>query len=310
MRKKTMWSRREFVTSGLTGVGLAATRPSVLAGGGTPQESAREGMRIPITMCHGVTDRLTLERFEQYLRIARELEFSTINYDQLYAWLTGAGTLPARPLMIDVDHPVGSVPADMFPLMEQHGFTGNLFVNTGYFQQRCEQSPVGGGQSLCATWDQIRQLKASGWTIGAHTHSHPNLSELSVNDPDGQAIRAEMETNDTLLQEHLGERPQYFAFTGNSTGSTWSTVADREAKKRYRLGRLWITGGQCEIDGRVERYADFVGATGPDEADGGPPHAVRYITRQTPFFRLPSMELEYLIYEAEALRQYLTRALG
>lgn len=305
MRKKTLWSRREFVTSGLAGVGLTATIPSVLAGAGTPQESARQDARIPITMCHGVTDRLTLERFEQYLRIATELGFSTINYDQLYAWLTGAGTLPAHPLMIDVDHPVRSVPADMFPLMEQYGFTGNLFVNTGYFGERCGQ-----GQSRCATWDQIHELMTSGWTIGAHTHSHPNLSELSLNDPAGRAIRAEMDTNDALLEEHLGLRPQYFAFTGNRTGSTWSTVADREARKRYRLGRLWIIGDKCEIDGKVERYADFVGATGPDEADGGPPHAVRYITRQTPFFRLPSVELEYLIYEPEAFRQYLTRALG
>ena len=29
MREKTMWSRREFVTSGLAGVGLTATLPSV-----------------------------------------------------------------------------------------------------------------------------------------------------------------------------------------------------------------------------------------------------------------------------------------
>ncbi len=119
-----------------------------------------------------------------------------------------------------------------------------------------------------------------------------------------------MDTNDALLEEHLGLRPQCFAFTGNRTGSTWSTVADREARQRYRLGRLWIIGGKCEIDGKVERYADFVGATGPDKADGGPPDAVRYITRQTPFFRLPSMELEYLVYEPQAFRQYLTRALG
>ena len=150
----------------------------------------------------------------------------------------------------------------------------------------------------------------SGWTIGAHTHTHPNLSSLALTDPGGQAILAEMDTNDALLEEHLGLRPQYFAFTGTSTGSTWSTVADMEAKKRYKLGRLWIIGDKCEIDGKVERYADFVGATGPDEADGGPPHAARYITRNTPLFRLPSMELERLIYEPEAFRQYLTLALG
>ena len=136
------------------------------------------------------------------------------------------------------------------------------------------------------------------------------MSELSLTDPAGQVLRAEMDTNDALLEEHLGLRPEYFAFTGNSTGVTWSTVADIEAKKRYRLGRLWIICNKCEIDGKIERYADFVGATGADEADGGPSHAARYITRNTPLFRLPSMELERLIYEPEAFRQYLTLALG
>jgi len=112
-----------------------------------------------------------------------------------------------------------------------------------------------------------------------------------------------MDTNDSLLEEPLGLRPQYFTFTGNSTSTTWSTVADMEAQRRYKLGRLWIIGNRCEIDGTVERYADFVGATGDDEADGGPPHAARYITREPPLFRLPSMELGRSLYEPEAFRQ-------
>ena len=122
MQEKTMWSRRQFVTSGLAGIGLTASRPSVLTGGSATQEAAPQDVRIPITMCHGINGRLTLERFEQYLRIARELGFSTIGYDQLYLWLTGAGTLPTHPLMIDVDHPVRSVYVDIFPLMQEYGF--------------------------------------------------------------------------------------------------------------------------------------------------------------------------------------------
>ena len=307
MQEQRMLSRRQFVASGLAG--LALTPCVTSAGAGRTQAGAGPDVRIPITMCHGINERLTVERFERYLRIASELGFSTINYDQLYLWLTGAGTLPVHPLLIDVDHPVASVSTDMLPIMERYGFTGNLFVNTGYFETACG-STAGEGRSRCATWDQIRQLNRSGWTVGAHTHTHPNLSELFLTDQSGQAIRREMETNDTLLEEQLGLRPQYFAFTGNSTGVTWSTAADIEAKKRYKLGRLWITGGKCEIDGKVGRYADFVGATGPDEADGGPPHAARYITRKTPLFRLPSMELERLIYEPEAFSQYLSFALG
>ena len=310
MSTEMMWSRRRFLTSGVLGVAGAVTVPTVVVGTSRGQTASPVDVKIPITMCHGITDRLTRDRFEHYLQIASELGFSTINYDQLYLWLTGSGSLPERPLMIDVDHPVGSVFRDMFPLMQEHGFTGNLFINTGYFESVCgsEQNQV--GQSACATWDQIHNLMASGWTIGAHTHTHPNLSELSLTDPTGEVLRAEMETNDELLEKYLGRRPDYFAFTGNRTGTTWSAVADSAAKERYKLGRLWIIGNECEIDGKIERYADFVGAVGPDEADGGPPFVSRYITRHTPLFRVPSMELERLIYEPEAFRQYLEGALG
>ena len=310
MAKKMTWSRRRFLGSAVLATGVTSRRPSVVFGFHTNHNARQRDVRIPVTMCHGITDRLTRDRFEHYLEISSELGFTTINYDQLYLWLTGAESLPERPLMIDIDHPVASVAEEMFPLMQKYGFTGNLFVNTGYFQDVCGGTPIEAGQSSCATWDQIRELMMSGWTIGAHTHTHPNLSELSLTDPTGELVRAEMETNDALLEQHLGIRPEYFAFTGNSTGTTWSTVADIEAKTRYKLGRLWIVGSQCEIDGKIERYADFVNAPGPDEADGGPPFVSRYITRDTPLFRLPSMELERLLYAPEAFRQYLLGALG
>jgi hypothetical protein len=61
-------------------------------------------------------------------------------------------------------------------------------------------------------------------------------------------------------------------------------------------------------NGRV-RFADLVGIPGADELDGGPPFAARYITRHSHPYRLPSMELECLIFEYDAFRSYLQRAL-
>jgi len=43
--------------------------------------------------------------------------------------------------------------------------------------------------------------------------------------------------------------------------------------------------------------------------DGGPPLAARYITRESPPYRLPSMELQRLIYQPAAFRAYLEGAL-
>ena len=64
-----------------------------------------------------------------------------------------------------------------------------------------------------------------------------------------------------------------------------------------------------QVDGQPRRYAELVGAAGPDEPDGGPPRAARYVTREGDPYRLPSMDLQYLIHDLAAFRQYLTAAL-
>jgi hypothetical protein len=63
------------------------------------------------------------------------------------------------------------------------------------------------------------------------------------------------------------------------------------------------------VDGNAMRYADLVGAAGPDEDDGGPPHEARYVTEGSDPYRLPSMELQALIHEPAAFRAYLEGAL-
>ena len=75
--KKTTWNRREFMASGLAGVGLTATLPSLLTGCLGIHAVAAQDVRIPITMCHGITKRLTRERFEEYLRIAADLALNS-----------------------------------------------------------------------------------------------------------------------------------------------------------------------------------------------------------------------------------------
>ena len=70
-------------------------------------------------------------------------------------------------------------------------------------------------------------------------------------------------------------------------------------------------GTEYQVDGETMRYADLVGVDDPDEEDGGPPTAARYITKDSPPYRLPSMEIQRpLIYDTDAFRRYLEGALG
>ena len=262
-------------------------------------------MRIPITMCHGIGDSgdypLTEEHLDTLVSIARELDFESINYDHLAAWRDGAAGLPERPIMFDFDHPVKSMRAGIHEVLARHGYRGNLFINTGWMDPATE-----GYGTETMTWDEVRELVDAGWHIGAHTVTHPDLSKLVAEDPDGEKLQWELETCDATIERELGLCPRDFAFTGTS----WSSVAEARVMERYRFGRLWIVGPEYQADGKTVRYAELAGVEGDDEPDGGPPAAARYITATTPPYRLPSMEIQRsLIYSPEAFGAYLEGAL-
>jgi hypothetical protein len=257
-------------------------------------------MRIPITMCHGIEEDLSADHFRHLMQIAYDMGFRSISYDDLDSCRHEAGSLPALPIMVDIDHPVRSVHSEMLEILTGFGFSANLFIDTG----RMDEPVAETSEREHMTWDEVGELVEAGWLIGAHTVSHPDLSELSVRDPSGQLIREELEQCDDTLEKRLGVRPRDFAFTG----TTWSSAAEGEVMKRYRFGRLWIIGSEYQADGRPIRFAELAGVPGPDEDDGGPPHAARYITEETHAYRLPSMELTALIREPEAFRSYLRGA--
>ena len=264
-------------------------------------------MRIPITMCHGISwqpqkvkhqqNLLSAKRFEQYFEIAAGLGFSPSSYSDLAAWRAGEQDLPPRPIMFDFDHPDWSIHKLIWPIMQRHDYRGNLFVNTSPMEKL--------DNPYYMKWGQLKDLVAGGWHIGAHTYRHFGMDYLAKKDPTGALIRDELRIADEMIEQHLGIVPRDFAFTS----TTWSQLAEDEVRKRYRFGRLWITSAHYDTDqGRI-RYAELVGVPGADERDGGPPQAARYITKETHPYRLPSMELECLIFEYDAFRDYLLGAL-
>jgi peptidoglycan/xylan/chitin deacetylase (PgdA/CDA1 family) len=267
-------------------------------------------VRIPITMCHGINPDgdypLTAQHLEKLVKIAADLNFESIDYHKLSQWRRDRATLPSRPIMFDFDHPVKSMRYEMHDVLAKYGYCGNLFINTGPVDELYAKPMPPTHLREIMTWDEIGQLIERGWHIGAHTVTHPNLSQLSLEEPSGEKLRAELEQCDETLKKHLGITPQDFAFTGTS----WSSIAEREVSKRYRFGRLWIVGTEYQVDGETMRYAELVEVDAPDEADGGPPMAARYITKESHPYRLPSMEIQRpLIYDPDAFRRYLEGAL-
>ncbi len=302
-------SRRDFL---VRSAGAVAASGMIAACGTTAQREphARAGsMRIPITMCHGIRSQgdkpLTADYLDLLVAIASELGFASIDYDDLAGWWHGTSELPPRPIMFDFDHPVTSMRYEVFDALNRYGYHGNLFINTAGIEAMHDGPIPDRAEREFMTWDEVGELVAAGWHIGAHTVNHPNLSSLSQEDPSGEKVRAELAECDATIERRLGVKPRDFAFTGTS----WSSTAEKAVMERYRFGRLWIIGNMYQVDGVSMRYAELAGVDGPDEADGGPPHGARYITRASNPYRLPSMEIQGLIHTPAAFRSYLEGAL-
>ena len=265
-------------------------------------------MKIPITMCHGIrnegTNPLTVKHLETLISIAFEMEFNSITYDDLDSWFNDDISLPNNPIMFDFDHPMKNILDEVNPILSNYGYTGNLFMYTKPYDARYPKDLPWKTKEPHLSWNELRQLKDLGWNIGAHTISHPNLSDLSIKDPTGEQLRREIERSNQTIKDNLGFYPKDFAFTGTS----WSSNAEIEIKKHYRFGRLWITGPNYNVDGNNVRYADLVGINGADELDGGPPYEARYITESTDRYKIPSMELQALIYKPLNFRRYIEMA--
>ena len=271
-------------------------------------------MRIPVTMCHGIElegyppqipHPLRADRLTELMKIAHDMGFESISYDDIDAWRNSDTGLPRRPMLIDFDHPVRSLRHEVLEILDRFGFAANLFIYTRPYDPTYERPLNQTPMPEHMTWQEIRELVAAGWRIGAHTVTHPNLSDLSISDPSGDVLRRELDRCNQVIQENLGIVPREFAYTGTS----WSTLAEIEVKKRYRFGRLWIVGSDYTVDGNRIRYADLVRVSGADEDDGGPPFAARYIDGKSDPYRLPSMDLQALINSPDAFRRYLEGAL-
>ena len=207
--------------------------------------------RIPIVVCHGVqrrdngwAQRLTAGHFDRFMRTAKELGFESITYDGLAAWQAGARDGPSGARVHDRPRSPGQLPTprSVRCSRQEYQLIPTLFVVTG---------PLDGidlGQGWegieFATWPRWKSLARAGWLIGAHTVTHPDLSELSLRDPSGHLLRAELDDCISSIERHLGLRPQDFAFTGTS----FSAAAEQAVADRFRFGRLWIVGASYQAN--------------------------------------------------------------
>jgi hypothetical protein len=94
------------------------------------------------------------------------------------------------------------------------------------------------------TWEEMRQMQREGFSFGGHTHTHPNMAQLSADE-----IAAELRQCAGVLEEQLGVAPRAFAYP---FGAYHQAGVQKVSHGGYRLA--FTTRPGDVVPGRCSRY--------------------------------------------------------
>lgn len=118
-------------------------------------------------------------------------------------------TLPndAQAVAITFDDGLASTMTEAAPLLAERGWPATQFVVTQRVGLDNEWRPAGRRRVPTLAWGDLARLASSGWEIGAHTRSHPHLTECGEAD-----LIDEVAGSAADLKAQFGAAPRWFAY--------------------------------------------------------------------------------------------------
>ena len=195
-----------------------------------------DSLRVPIFVYHSIAAHRRDQNGEQ-----RELDVDTgvfreqmnylvqhgyhvIPFPTLVDALERGTSVPTRSVVLTFDDGWKTQYSVAYPVLRQLHLTATFFI----FSQ-----PIGRDRGYM-TWQQIKELQAAGMTIGAHSRTHPKLTDANV------SLVDEIAGSRQDLQRALGAPPDLFAYPYGS----WDDRAAAAVRAAGFKGARALAGGE------------------------------------------------------------------
>ena len=115
--------------------------------------------------------------FGEHMRSLSERGFTGITLETLLDAWEGHGTLPERPVVLTFDDGFRNVLEHGVPALMRHGFSGTVFIVTGWCGRKCDWP--GQGDDIprlpLLNWEEVVELSSAGLELAPHTVGHTRL---------------------------------------------------------------------------------------------------------------------------------------
>lgn len=176
--------------------GVRARRSIVLGYHGVAETRRRDDLHLL---------QIAPDRFRAQIKLLHQAGFRFVTMAQLARLADGAPPPPGY-AAVTFDDGMANNHEIALPILREYDIPATVYVTTGLVGAT---SPwIGrGGSGAMMTAHQLRELVDTGWELGGHTRTHPDLSTL-----DYAACRAEIADGCAELERIAGTRVETFAY--------------------------------------------------------------------------------------------------
>lgn len=212
------------------------------------------------------------ERFRAQIELLLEAGFRFVTVAELVR-LAAGGEPPPGYAAISFDDGMRNNHDTALPILSDYGIAATVYITIGFIGG---ESPWIGAASDRSMLDreEIRELAAAGWELGAHTMTHPDLSQL-----DYESARREIHNSKVALEAITGVPVETFAYPfGHYNQTALAAAAASGLTAAVATGR----GG----GGTYDLRRAMVGAADPMAI-----FVLKLADRYEPLLRLPPIDL-------------------
>jgi peptidoglycan/xylan/chitin deacetylase (PgdA/CDA1 family) len=143
--------------------------------------------------------------FRKALAFLKSEGYQTVS---LRALCDPAFTPPAKPVVLTFDDSYESLYENALPVLQEFGFTGTIFVVTGYVGSLNEWDVnLGWIKFRHLGWSQLETLRKASFEIESHTVNHPDLTRTG-----DTKLKSELGDSKKAIEDRLGTRVRFLSF--------------------------------------------------------------------------------------------------
>jgi peptidoglycan/xylan/chitin deacetylase (PgdA/CDA1 family) len=146
--------------------------------------------------------------FARGMRQLHETGYRTLSLVDAAERVRQRASFPTQSFVVTFDDGYQTMYQSAFPTLQRYGMTATVFLTVGSKGRGRGRGRLPSLESRSMlSWDEVREMHRAGITFGAHTCTHPDLTQLS-----SDQARTEVADSKNIIEDALGSQIACFAY--------------------------------------------------------------------------------------------------